>query len=429
MLTVSVGVSFGQKGLRVRIALLSYRSKNHVGGQGVYVRELASALTRAGHTVDVFSGQPYPQGLPEAARLIKVPSLDLYCDENPFHTPPVAQWRDWNDVTELLDMWTAGFGEPRTFSHRVYQLLRNAAGNYDVIHDNQSLGYGIAALHRRGLPVVATVHHPISADRAVELAAATTMSKRFSVKRWYGFVRMQRKVAAQVPGIITVSATASTDIQQHFGVPAHRIHVVPCGVDTELFSPTHAAATPGRIVTIASADTPLKGVQHALRALAHVRRVIPEAHLELVSAMNPHGQAAALVTELGLENAVRCHHNLAATELAKLLASASAVCVPSEYEGFSLPALEGMASGRPVVASAVGALPELVTSGVNGFLVPPAEPERLAHALIEVLRDPAAGAAMGEAGRQIAQERYSWSAVATQTLAAYRRILGVGQPC
>ena len=209
----------------MRIALLSYRSKPHVGGQGVYVRNLSRELVRLGHRVEVFSGQPYPD-LDPGVELTEVPSLDLYREPDPFRTPHWREFRDLVDVLEVGTMWTAGFPEPLTFTLRAAKILRERAGEFDVVHDNQSLGYGLLALQRAGLPLVATVHHPITHDRRLELAAAKGWRK-LGVRRWYGFLRMQRRVVQRIPSLLTVSESSARDIVEDFGVRRDRLQVVP----------------------------------------------------------------------------------------------------------------------------------------------------------------------------------------------------------
>ncbi|MFO7250608.1 MAG: glycosyltransferase, partial [Actinomycetes bacterium] len=204
------------EGEPLRVALLSYRSKPTCGGQGVYVRHLSRELVALGHHVEVFSGQPYPE-LDEGVILNKVPSLDLYRDEDPFRTPKLHEYRDWIDVLEVATMWTAGFPEPLTFSLRAYRELKRRAGDFDVVQDNQTLGYGILGI-QRFLPVVGTIHHPISVDRRIELQNAEGW-KRYSLRRWYGFVRMQAYVAARLNPILTVSESSLADIHRDFNVP------------------------------------------------------------------------------------------------------------------------------------------------------------------------------------------------------------------
>lgn len=220
----------------MRIALLSYRSKTHCGGQGVYVRYLSRGLAELGHDVEVFSGQPYPEGLDPRVKLTKVPSLDLYREPDPFRVPKPSEIRDRIDALELATMWSAGFPEPRTFTMRVARILAERRDEFDVVHDNQSLGSALLKIAESGLPVVATVHHPITRDRVVEIAAAKWWRKPL-VRRWYGFAEMQKKVARKIPELLTVSSSSAADIEQDFGVTPDQLHIVPLGVDTELFRP------------------------------------------------------------------------------------------------------------------------------------------------------------------------------------------------
>jgi glycosyltransferase involved in cell wall biosynthesis len=186
----------------VRIALLSYRSKPHCGGQGVYLRHLSRELAALGHEVEVFSGQPYPD-LDAGVRLTKVPSLDLYREPDPFRVPRLREFRDLTDVREFLTMLTAGFPEPRTFSSRVAKLLRARRDDFDVVHDNQTVGYGMLDIAKAGFPLVTTIHHPITFDRRVDLAHAP-FKKRLTLRRWYSFLRMQGRVARRLRQVRTV---------------------------------------------------------------------------------------------------------------------------------------------------------------------------------------------------------------------------------
>ena len=238
----------------MRIALLSYRSKTHCGGQGVYVRHLSRGLVELGHEVEVFSGQPYPDGLDPRVRLTKVPSLDLYREPDPFRVPHVSELHDRIDVLELLTTWTAGFPEPKTFCMRVARILRDRRDEFDVVHDNQSLGDALLKVTKLGLPLVATVHHPITRDRVVDVAAATWWRKPL-VKRWYAFAEMQKQVARKIPELLTVSTSSAVDIADDFDVDPDQLHVVPLGVNTELFRPRENRVR-NRIIAIASADLP-----------------------------------------------------------------------------------------------------------------------------------------------------------------------------
>ncbi|MGA9376797.1 MAG: glycosyltransferase family 4 protein [Mycobacterium sp.] len=403
----------------MRIALLSYRSKTHCGGQGVYVRHLSRGLAELGHDVEVFSGQPYPDGLDPRVRLTKVPSLDLYREPDPFRVPHPREIRDRIDLLELATMWSAGFPEPKTFCLRVARIMADRGDEFDVIHDNQSLGSALLTMAERGLPVVATVHHPITRDRVHEVAAAKWWRKPL-VRRWYAFAETQKRVARAIPELLTVSSTSAADIAEDFGVSAEQLYVVPLGVDTDLFTPA-PNRVPGRIIAIASADVPLKGVGNLLRAVARLR-----AHhnldLQLVSKLEPNGPTEKLIAELGISDIVNVSSGLSDEALAELLASAEISCIPSLYEGFSLPAVEAMASGTPIVASRAGALPEVLgAEGECARLVRPADVDELTGMLGELLDSPSERHRLGAAGRQRALDVYSWESVAAQTVAVYER--------
>ncbi|MBK0866560.1 glycosyltransferase family 4 protein [Saccharopolyspora sp. HNM0986] len=408
----------------MRIALLSYRSKPHVGGQGVYVRNLSRELAGLGHRVEVFSGPPYPE-LDPGVELTKVPSLDLYRDPDPFRTPHWREFRDSTDVLELATMWSAGFPEPLTFTLRAAKLLRERASEFDVVHDNQSLGYGLLALRKAGLPLVATVHHPITHDRRLELAA-TKGWRKLGVRRWYGFLRMQRRVVQRIPELLTVSESSARDIVEDFRVRPDRLRVVPLGVDHEVFEPPQTPRVPGRIVAMASADTPLKGIGTLLEAVAKLRTE-REVELVLVADPTPGGPTDRLIDELGIQDAVRTVSGISDEELAALLGSAEIACVPSLYEGFSLPTVESMACATPLVVSRAGAIPEVVgPDGECADLVPPGDAEALAGALGAQFDDPARRRRLGASGRRRVLSRYSWASVAAATAECYAEAVEAG---
>ncbi len=408
----------------LRVALLSYRSKAHCGGQGVYVRHLSRELAALGHTVEVLSGQPYPELEPGPA-LRPVPSLDLYRDEDPFRTPRRDEYRDWIDVLETVSMWTGAFPEPLTFSLRALRELRARRASFDVVHDNQGLGYGLLGVPRLGLPLVTSIHHPISVDRRIELAATRGLA-RLSRRRWYSFVRMQARVARQAAKagpVITVSESSRCDIYRDFGLRPGSVDIIPLGVDTRVFRPRGPRATarvPGRIVTVASADSPVKGVAVLLRAVAKVATE-RDVHLTVVGKPAPRGETERLVAELSLADRVRFTPGLPEADLAALLASAEIAVVPSLYEGFSLPAVEHMASGTPLVASRAGALPEV--TGDAAVLVTPGDPEELATALRRLHDSPRERDRLSGLAWRRVQEQFAWPAVAQATAARYERAI------
>jgi glycosyltransferase involved in cell wall biosynthesis len=320
---------------------------------------------------------------------------------------------------------TAGFPEPLTFSLRVRRLLAARRDRYDVVHDNQSLGYGLLGLARLGLPLVTTVHHPIQIDRALDLASATGW-RRLSLRRWYGFARMQRRVAGRLREVITVSGSSRAEIVKHLRVPAARIRVVPVGTDAELFCPDPAVPrVPGRIVTTASADVPLKGLLSLVEAVAKVRTERP-AELVVVGSTRPGGPVAEAIDRYALRDAVRFTGRLTDAALVHELRSAEIAVVPSLFEGFSLPLIEAMACGTPVVATTAGALPEV--AGDAALLVPPGDAQALAAAMARLLGDAGLRARLGADGRARVVARFSWRAAAERTVEAYRAAMRPGSP-
>ncbi|HQR27124.1 MAG TPA: glycosyltransferase family 4 protein [Nocardioides sp.] len=405
----------------MRVALLSYRSKPHCGGQGIYLRHLSRELVALGHQVEVFSGQPYPI-LDEGVTLTKVPSLDLYREPDPFRIPRPREFRDMVDVQEFLLMCSAGFPEPRTFSKRVVRLLAERVGDFDIVHDNQVLGYGMLEIEKLGLPLITTLHHPITFDRRIDLAAAPTLRKKLSLRRWYGFVKMQGRVARQARLILTPSEASKRDIVQDFGVDPARLEVILLGVD-DVFVPPTEPRVPGRLLAMASADAPMKGIATLLEAFAKLRT---ERDVELFLVTKPveGGRTERLVDRLGIKDHVHFVHGITDQELVRLMGSAEIACVPSLYEGFSLPTAELMACGTPLVVSRAGAIPEVVgPDGLCAELVTPGDVGELESALAALLDDPARRVRMGAAGRERALEKFSWRAVAEAVAAAYERVV------
>ncbi|HEV2759881.1 MAG TPA: glycosyltransferase family 4 protein [Acidimicrobiales bacterium] len=407
----------------LRVALLAYRGNPHSGGQGVYAHYLTRELLALGHTVEVFSGPPYPRLVP-GVPVVEVPSLDLYRPEDPFRTPALGEFRDLIDVAEFATMCAAGFPEPLTFSLRARRALRSRRDDFDVVHDNQCLGYGILGIARDGLPVVGTIHHPITVDRDLELSHAEGWRRQMSVRRWYGFVRMQKRVAQRIPRVLTVSESSAGDIAAQMGVRRDRMSVVPVGVDTGLFRPLpDVARVPGRLMTTASADVPLKGLVPLLEAVAKVRT---ERHVELVVVGQPRDGSLvpATIERLGLDGAVTIAGVVDNLRMIELYAEAEVAVVPSLYEGFSLPAVEAMACGLPLVTTTGGALPEVVgADGECALLVPPNDPGALAVAIVRALDDADLRARLGAAGRDRVLERFTWRATAEATVDVYRQVI------
>jgi len=409
----------------LKIAYLTYRGKPHVGGQGVYTRHLTKALVDLGHTVEVFGGQPYPI-LDERVTLTKLPSLDTFNEYFPGRFPGFWELKTREDALEMAVFMTGVFPEPLAFSARAARELKPRAHEFDLVHDNQCLGYGILKIEEK-IPTIVTLHHPITKDRELEMSHAKTRARRFSVGRWYSFVKMQGKVASKMPRIVVVSQNSIDDIHTDMGVEIDRMRLVPVGVDPDLFKPLpHVERRPGRLITTASADVALKGLSYLLEAMAKLRTE-RDVTLTIIGKPRP-GHSMDLIDSYGLAPHIEFVSGVTDERIVELYAEAEMAVVPSLYEGFSLPAIEAMCSGTPLVATDGGALPEV--TGIDGETVigcAAGDVDSLAAAITRGLDDPELRARVGAAGRQRVLDRWTWKKCAEQTVEQYREVLAMPQ--
>lgn len=407
----------------LRIAFLTYRGKRHVGGQGVYTRHLTKALADLGHDVEVFGGQPYPE-LDPRVTLHRLPSLDIWNDHFPGRFPAYWEIGSLADLAEVTMHSRGRFAEPLSFSIRAHRALRDRRRDFDLVHDNQCLGYGILAVERR-IPTVVTLHHPITRDRELEMAHAPTARRRRSIRRWYGFVEMQARVARRMPRVVVVSASSIDDVHRDMGVGVERMRLVPVGVDPEMFRPLpDVARAPDRLLTTASADVALKGLPYLLEAMAKLR---VERDLRLTIIGTPReGSSADLIDRLGLRPHVEFVNGVEDERIVELYARSTLAVVPSLYEGFSLPAIEAMSTGTCLVATDGGALPEVTGSDGDTVLRCRAgDVDSLVGALRRGLDDADLRARVGRAGRERVAERWSWRRCAELTVDQYREVLSL----
>lgn len=409
------------KSRALRIALLGYRSHPHVGGQGIYLQYLSKALVDLGHSVDVISGPPYPELDPRVC-LIQLPSLDLYAHPNPTRALRLKHFLSLADFYEWWSKLSGAFGEPYSFGRRLRAHFKKYKPHYDIVHDNQSLCYGLLDLQKRGMNVIATVHHPITQDRDLALAAATEKGQRWLIKRWYSFLAMQKNVVQQLNHVITVSHQSQQDIVAAFDRPAENIQVIPNGVDASIFKPLdEIARTPFRLITTASSDQPLKGLSVLLRALAPLRNEFPELQLIVIGKLKENGETQKELQALNLQDAVQFKSGISNQELVEEYALASIAIVPSLYEGFGLPAAEAMACAVPLICSDGGALPEVV--GTAAHLVRAGNVDDLHSALRELLTNEKKRARLGDQGRVHILQQLSWDCVGKKMERFYYQVL------
>jgi len=413
------GVHLATDQAPLRICLLSYRSNPHCGGQGVYLKNLSRALKDLGHFVEVISGPPDPC-LDNDIPVIRMPCLDLYNPDDPFRIPGLKELCDPINFLEWVGVSTTGFPEPFTFGLRASGHLRKTKHRYDIVHDNQSLSYGIWSISRF-LPTVATIHHPITVDRKIDIQSGSSFLYKFKQVRWYSFLGMQKRVARSFRRMITVSESAKNDICNDFNISPDRIRVVPNGINTDLFRPIpEIRRHKNRFIVTNSADTPLKGLKFLLMAVADIAKIRP-IQLIVIGQPKKNSGILSLVKRLGIQDVVTFTGRISDEEFVEQYAMATAAVVPSVYEGFGLPVGEAMAAGVPVISTTGGALPEVV--GDAGVLVPPSDHIALAKAMIDLMDHPEMAARLGKAGYSRVLEYFTWKNAARKTVDVYREVI------
>jgi glycosyltransferase involved in cell wall biosynthesis len=413
----------------LRIALLAYRGNMQSGGQGIYLWFLARELSRLGHEVHVWVGPPYPDAMPFARRVVHVPNEGFWARRFDRRPGALLPRPDPLRIFEPLNFWEYGatwFGflpEPFAFSVRAVRGLLaclRAGERFDLVHDVQSLGWALLLPRALGLPVVTTIHHPLSVDRRASFARDRTFREALGTMELYP-VGMQSFVARRLDRVLTSSRASGREIVRDFRVRPERIRMVWNGLDTELFRPLpDVPRSRSELLCIGRASDPTKGVPVLLEALAQLP---PQVTLTLVDEASAENPARARAERLGVASRLDITGRISTEALLQLYARAALVVVPSRYEGFGLPAAEAMACGAPVVAAASGALPEVVGVGGGGLLVPPGDAQALAKAIGTLLEQPAARAELAQRARAGVVAAFSWPRVAEATVAVYRELL------
>jgi glycosyltransferase involved in cell wall biosynthesis len=404
----------------LKICLLTYRGNPTCGGQGVYIKHLSKALVELGHKVDVVSGPPYPQ-LDTKVRLHKLPSLDLYNPKHFFHVEKLRDLLRPLNMYEFLNMCVGSFPEPFTFGQRAYSYLKRHHGEYDIVHDNQCLAYGIGKIASRLFPTVVTIHHPITVDRQEEFKAAKTLYQKFKTYRWYTFIGMQMKVAKRLTHIVTVSEFTKKDIANEFSIDEKKIHVVYNGINNEYFYPIQNSGRPeNTIIVTNSADMPLKGLRYLLEAVAEIRKK-QSVKLTVIGEPKKNGVIKRLVGKLGIGDIVHFTGRIANEEFAEYYAKSTIAVVPSLYEGFGIPAAEAMACGVPLITTSGGALPEVV--GKAAMIVPPSDAQALTKAISFLFYHPEHRKKLAQAGLERVNSVFSWPKAAEKVVEIYREAI------
>jgi len=388
---------------------LSYRSAPFGGGQGVYVYELSKALNSIGHNVDVISGPPYPELIADI-ELIKLPGLNLFSTfkfrerlKIFFHTKNKSL-DDWYEFGSTL---MGGFPELQTFGNRAKIFLSDK--NYDAVIDNQSISFGMIDI-QKSKPLIEIMHHPISKDYFYDLKFARGLVQRLSKMRWFSFLKMQKKVAKQIKVVVTPSLNSKQDIHHDFKVPMQNIQVIPNGIDFNIFCPLpNIVPRANGVITTASADVPLKGLDFSLHAIARLKSEYPDINLTVIGSPRAEGHTERLIKKLKLEEQVSFKTNLTKEEITHEYANSSVAVVSSLYEGFGFPVGEAMACATPLVATNVASIPEI--TGSFAQLIPAEDAEAIYLGIKNIFQSPQKYKIQAELGREHIIENFNWTKI------------------
>jgi glycosyltransferase involved in cell wall biosynthesis len=405
-----------------------YHGSMASGGQGVYLAAITRELAHLGHDVHVISAPPYPDLAPAVRehRLTTHSFQSMMLDRRAyFARPPLSHLQPLNFYEFASTRFTFS-SLIATFSLRALVKLRQLEaqhGTFDIVHDNQTLSYGTyltrSLLGRR---VVANVHHPLDVDVANGLRSVRSVSERVKRIAWYPW-HMQRAVARRLDALISGSRASARLVEDLWRLPEGLMHAIYDGVDLDAFRPSSEDETePGTLLFVGNSEDYNKGVVFAIRALALLRPQV-NAHLYVVGGPASEPRVAPREAErCGVAGRVTVIGRVSTAALARWYRRAQVLVSPSLYEGFGLPAAEAMACGTPVIASDGGALPEVVADGVTGRIVPKGDAAALADAIADLLEDPEACRAMGEAGHRRVLERFTWAKTAAATEALYHEV-------
>jgi D-inositol-3-phosphate glycosyltransferase len=382
------------------------------GGMNVYVRELSRELGRSGLYVDVFTRRsdpalPFVQWLSDHVRLIHIPAGP------PAPLPP-----------------TVLYPYVEEFARRVVRFAERAEHGYDLIHSHYWLSAAAGMLLAREWDVPhMTMFHTVERLKAQQqgLSETSQPSHAAAVR-----IEQEGRIAATVERITVSTEHEGEQLRRLYGLPPSKLHLVPCGVDLYTFSPgtpaerraARRALAPGKtpaLLWVGRLD-PIKGLDLLLESVAHMRT---RARLIIVGG-DPAGdpemdRLRARVAALDLADRVQFPGAVEQPELTRYYRAADALVVTSRYESFGLAAVEALACGTPVVASAVGGLTTIVRDGENGLLVRWRCPSAFAERLDELLGDEALRARLAANARP-SVERFAWERIGDDVRALYQEL-------
>ncbi|HOD15211.1 MAG TPA: glycosyltransferase family 4 protein [Spirochaetota bacterium] len=408
----------------MKVCLLSYRGNPYCGGQGIYVMYIARELVKLGHEVHVIAGPPYP---------FEEEGVTIHCisNHNYFNKPkdfikphkPFATFQPLN-FYEFIAAKLGIFPEIETFSFRAFLKLKELlkTHKFDIIHDNQCLGYGFLLIQRLGIPFISTIHHPLSIDRSTWFEYPSDFNIKMRRILYYPLL-MQSFVANRMSRIITVSHNAALEINKAFGVNQKNISVIYNGMDSSLFYPVKGVKKKSNsIIFVGNVEDRKKGIIYLLKAMTLTKHNVT---LTIVDGGAPNRSTVPhLIDKLGVNGRVTFTGKIPIEKLITLYSQHEMAVLPSLYEGFGFPAAEAMACELPVITSTAGALPEVVGEHMEtGYLVPPRDAHAIAEGIDFLLDNPEIRKRLGKAGRKRVLEIFTWENAARELVNMYEEVI------
>jgi len=391
----------------LKICLLCYRGNPYSGGQGIYLKYIAEEFVRQGHEVHAIVGPPYPLEM-EGVVVHKIHNNEYFVKKGREVISKKSPFDIFSPINfyEFFHTRLGAFPEISAFTYRAFFLIRklHKEYNFDVIHDNQSVGYGLLFMKALGIPVISTIHHPLSIDLENVLERVSKFKGMVKSILFYPLM-MQRIVSKRLDHVITVSEDSKKTIHRDFGVPLEKQTVVYNGIDRTIFSPSkNIKRKKNSILFVGNIEDGKKGFVYLLKAMTHLKK---EISLVAVDGGSPHRKITdCLIDKLNLRDKITFTGKANVDELVQYYSEATITIVPSVYEGFGFPAAEAMACGSPVISSDGGALPEVV--GDTGIVVPARDEHALAEAIDSLIDDEEKLRLFAKLGMERVEKLFDW---------------------
>ena len=406
----------------MKVLLLCYRGNPYCGGQGIYIYHLSKELSKLGVDVDVMVGPPYPDPLHDWATVHKLENLNMWSiktEDIPYEKLKRV-YSPLNFVDYFLTRYHI-FPEMETFSMRAFFSIKKLLKKkqYDIIHDVNTLGWGLLPMKGYGIPVISTIHHPITRDMVADLGMDNNFWEKMMTILFYPII-MQRMVIKRIHKVITSSFEGIGELKNAFGLKKNKISVVYNGMDIELFKNIKLKREEKSLLFVGNTEDHKKGLAYLLEALSLLPK---DVSLTIVDDGPPAKMNATnLIKRYNVEDRVTITGKLDPDELVQMYSKKTILVMSSLYEGFGLPAAEAMACETPVVATKAGALKEVVTED-TGVLVEPGDAKALKDGILKLLGNKKLRLEMGKRGRKRAEENFAWPVAAKNTLEVYRSVV------